>query len=56
MNGLSDKAQAVLTFVSAALIAVAGVGVPSGLDPRIALGLGVVGAIGFAIKEVLGTR
>lgn len=56
MQGLSDRSQAVLTLVSASLIAVGAYSVPAGADPKIGLGLGLLGAVGFGLKEALGTK
>ena len=57
-TGLSDKAQAVLTFFSAASIGVAAsavlVPVPEDVKPYWVMFFGLLGAIGFGVKEALG--
>jgi len=52
---LTDSQQAVLMFVSAILLAIAGVSVPAGLPTWVTLILGILGAAGMAIKEMLGS-
>ncbi len=42
-------------FVSAILLAIAGVSVPAGLPTWVTLILGILGAAGMAIKEMLGS-
>jgi hypothetical protein len=59
MNGLSDKTQAELTFVSAVSVTVAAsaavLPVPDQAKPYWILFWGLLGALGFAIKEALGS-
>lgn len=55
MQGLTDRQQALLTFVSAILIAVAGVSIPLGSPYWVALILALAGAVGFALKESFGS-
>lgn len=55
MAGLSDKQQAIVSLVSAILIALAGVSIPAGLPLWVALVFALLGAIGFALKEYAGT-
>lgn len=54
MQGLTDKQQAVITFISAILISLGAVSAPSGFPQWVAVVLFLLGAFGFAIKEALG--
>ena len=55
MEGLSNREQAILLFISSLLIAVAGISVPWE-SPYLTIGLAIAGAVGFAIKEFLGGK
>lgn len=54
--GLSNGQQAALSIFSAACISVAAVSVPAGAPWPVALSLGIVGAIGFGVKEAMGSN
>lgn len=56
MNGLSDKAQAIVTLVSASMIGIGATSIPAGAPPVTGIGLAIAGAIGLAIKEALGSK
>jgi hypothetical protein len=53
---LSNSQQAYAVFISAILIAVGAVAVPSGLPWYVGFALMVIGAIGLAVKEALGAQ
>lgn len=55
-KGLSDRQQSLIVFVSAILLSVAAVAVPAGAPYWVALTLGILGAIGFALKEAAGSQ
>lgn len=60
MTGLSDKAQAELTFASAISISLGAsavaLPVPDTVKPYWVLFFGFLGALGFAVKEALGSQ
>lgn len=53
---LTDNQQSILVLISAALIAVGGTTIPAGVPWQIGLALSIIGAVGFAVKEALGTK
>lgn len=53
--GLTDSQQGALVLVSMILIVIGGVSVPLGVNLYVGLVLAIIGAIGMAIKEWLGT-
>ncbi len=56
MDGLTDREQAVISLVSAALISSSIAVIPAGAPWYISLVLGIAGAVGFGIKEALGGK
>jgi hypothetical protein len=52
--GLSNNQQAIAMFISAILLALGAISVPAGFPVWVAAVLFILGAIGMAMKEVLG--
>lgn len=56
MDGFTDKQQSLILFISAMLIALAGINIDVTGNIWISTVLAVIGAIGFALKEAAGGK
>ena len=56
MDGFTDKQQSIILFISAFLITLSGLSYPVTENVWVSLILGIIGAIGFALKEAAGGK
>lgn len=54
MSGITDNQQAALVIGSSVLLIIGAYAGDTGVNPWIALGLGLCGCIGLGLKEALG--